>query len=93
MRRAREAEGIVPWGLGVERLPPSKSGPQGVAALHHRDGWTALAVVDRTGDSRDGSHATFCFPATLTLDEAVAQARHWFPSLFERFDFEIREAD
>lgn len=26
--------------------------PQGVAALHHRECWTALAFWDRTGDSR-----------------------------------------
>lgn len=63
--------------------------PQGVAALHHKDGWTALSFWDRTGDSRDNSNSTFLFDAALSFDEAVAATREHFPALFARFTFEV----
>lgn len=69
------------------RRAPEK--PQGVAALHHKDGWTALSFWDRSGDSRPASNSTFLFDGTLTFNEALAAARDHFPALFERFPFEI----
>jgi len=66
--------------------------PQGVAALHHRDGWTALSFWDRTGDSRGNSNSTFVLEAELDFDQALALARELFPELFARFDFEVVQA-
>lgn len=63
--------------------------PNGVAALHHKDGWTALAFWDNTGDSRGNSNSNFFFDETLDFEAAVAAAREHFPELFERFNFEI----
>jgi hypothetical protein len=86
-----------PWGLKVDgglaprewdsRRAPEM--PQGVAALHHKDGWTALSFWDRSGDSRPASNSTFIFDAALDFDQAVAAARAHFAGLFERFPFEV----
>lgn len=90
--------GIGPWDQVDGTLAPvvgERRGyrkiecPQGVAALHHKDGWTALAFWDRTGDHRGNSHSNFFFDEILDFDAAVAAARVAFPELFERFDFEI----
>lgn len=60
--------------------------PQGEAALHHKDGWTALAFWDRTGDSRGNSSSTFFFEGTLDYQEALARARVLFPAVLDRFE-------
>ncbi len=73
----------TPWGLEVERLPPD-SRRQGAAMLHHRDGWTALAVDDYTVDSRPGSKSVFCFPSILSPEEAIEAAVEHFPRLAKR---------
>ncbi len=86
-----------PWALKVDGgLAPRKwdscrapECPQGVAALHHKDGWTALSFWDRTGDSRGNSSSTFLFDAVLDFDSAVTAACDHFPELFNRFDFEV----
>lgn len=58
---------------------------QGVATLHHKAGWTALAFWDRTGDSRPGSHSTFVYPGTLRYEDMLTQAEHDWPGLFDRY--------
>lgn len=63
--------------------------PQGHAALHHKDGWTALAFWDRTGDRRGNSNSVFLFDAHLTFEQAVQLAEERWPELFARFDFEV----
>lgn len=95
--RTRDAEVAQPWGLTVDgQLAPREYDsrrapemPQGVAALHHKDGWTALSFWDRSGDSRGASSSTFLFEATLDFDQALSAARERFPALFERFSFEV----
>lgn len=58
---------------------------QGVATLHHKEGWTGLAFWDRTGDSRHGSHSTFVYHGTLSFQDMLTQAEHDWPGLFERY--------
>lgn len=88
---------LIPWGATPDAtLAPRPSGrhseaPQGVAALHHKDGWTALSFWDRSGDSRPNSNSTFMFYDHLTFEEIVKRAKVEFPALFERFPFEIVE--
>lgn len=82
----------VPWqkvdGALAPREPnyPRGEKPEGVAALHHKDGWTALAFWDRTGDSRGNSSSTFFFEGEMSFDVALVVAREKFPALFARFD-------
>lgn len=72
----------TPWGYGVEALAPGRS--QGSAALHHKGGWTALAVDDFTVDRRPNSKSVFLFPEVLGFDDAVAAAREHFPDIAKR---------
>ena len=64
-------------------------GPEGVARLHHKSGWTALQFADQTGDRRGGSHTAFLFDETLSFDEALTTAREQWPRLFARFTFDV----
>lgn len=83
----------VPWkDLDGGLVPRLQSGRQveGIAQLHHKDGWTALAFWDRTGDSRGNSNSVFVLEGIWTFDQALARAKELFPASFERFDFEIR---
>lgn len=91
MMRGGPTEGEIPWGqLDSRRMYPSNE-RQGVAKLQHLDGWTALGFSDRSVDSRPGAHSTFVFDQTLNFEEAVAEAKRQFPTIWERFDFEVRE--
>jgi hypothetical protein len=96
--RDERAESIVPWGYGVEKLANKWSRrhidpeTEGLALLHHLDGWTALAFPDFSVDSRGGSKSVFVFEAILDYDAALARARELFPEVFERYSFEIVQA-
>lgn len=73
------------------RLAPQLGGePEGVAAIHHVDGWTAIAFWDRSGDARFKSNSAFIARGILQFDEILALARESFPSVFERFKFEVK---
>jgi hypothetical protein len=89
-----QAKGPIPWEKIDGAIPPSARGlpshaPQGVAALHHRDGWTALGFWDRSVDHRGGSNSAFFFDRLLTFDLALSEAREFFPWVFARLDFEV----
>lgn len=73
----------TPWGYGVENLAPHST-VQGAALLHHKDGWTALAIDDFTVDHRGNSKSVFCFPEILDFDQASAKARELFPRIAKR---------
>ena len=60
--------------------------PQGVARLHHRDGWTALAWWDRSEDRRYGSNSAFVAEGTLTAAEIVERGAGAFPSVWRRIE-------
>lgn len=65
------------------------SGPQGRAALTHKDGWTALGFCDRSVDRRGGSNSNFLMRGTYEFAEALERAKQLFPSIFKRFSFEV----
>lgn len=102
---ARMVRELHPWGVGSSGLdgtlaptdPPLRRGSlrrdemdEGIAALIHKDDWTALAFWDRSVDRRGGSNSVFLLPGTLTFDEATRAAREAFPRVWERFSFEVR---
>lgn len=93
VRNARgDATDITPWGYGVEKLTPEDNRAQGAGALHHKSGWTALAVNDYTVDSRGNSKSVFCFRQLLDFDAALSEAEHVFPSIVKRVGTITREA-
>lgn len=79
----------LPWkkvdGALAPRVGRSEK-PQGVAAIHHKDGWTALSFWDRTGDERGNSSSTFFIEGEAPFEVALGIARERFPRLFARFD-------
>jgi hypothetical protein len=77
---------VPPWGSSIDSKDMYPEGRQGVARLHHKDGWTALSMADRTVDSRRGSHSTFVIEGELDYDEALAAARAQFPRVFARLE-------
>jgi hypothetical protein len=96
--RAREAYDN-PWRLAVDGHLAPRDGegrdapemPQGVAAVHHKDGWTAVSFWDRTGDRRGNSSTTFLMDIDVSFDTVIGIAKTEFPELFERFGFEVVE--
>jgi len=63
---------------------------QGAVALHHREGWTAIAWWDRSADVRPGSNVAFLIDAELGLEEALTAARQAWPKVFARFRYEVK---
>jgi hypothetical protein len=82
-----------PWGLKIDgSLAPDAIGQiEGLALLHHKDGWTAVAFWDRTGDHRGGSNSVFLAKGEFTFDEMLDLAREAFPEIMKTFKFKIVE--
>lgn len=65
---------------------------EGLARIHHKDGWTAVGYWDRTGDDRYGSNSNFVAEGTFTFEQMMEMARQHFPDVIRRTEgkFEIR---
>lgn len=91
---ARDA--ATPWGYKVDGgLLPKRSGlnlDEGVVHVVHEHGWTALMFTDRSVDTRPGSWSVYCIPDTLDGPEALEIAREAFPTIFARYQFDVRLA-
>ena len=59
---------------------------QSLAALHHKDGWTVLAMWDRTVDTRYGCNANFFAKGTHTYAEMVPIIEEHFPQIWKRIN-------
>jgi hypothetical protein len=68
-----------PWGVEID---------DGFKGLQHKEGWTALAMVDYTVDSRPGSNSVFLAEGTYSLNEMIEIAKRDFPSISERINIE-----
>lgn len=67
--------------------------PEGLAAIRHKEGWTALSFWDRSVDMRGNSSSTFFFKGTHRFSTMCALAEKHFPGVWVRFSFEVRLAD
>ena len=84
---------VTPWGTDIDTgLCPPGNQPQGLAALHHKDGWTALAFWDRSVDKRPGSNSVFLANRVVDFDGMMALARANFPAVIARLPFPITDA-
>lgn len=84
----------IPWGTEVDGgLCPRGRQVQGLALLHQKDGWTALAFWDRSVDSRPGSHSAFLVRQTLDFEAMVAVCKETFPRVWDRYTFEVVTSD
>lgn len=52
--------------------------------LVHTNGWTVLAMWDRSVDTRPGSNVAFIEEGELTLADMWAQAHSQFPQIVQR---------
>ena len=62
---------------------------EGIAALHYKDGWTALSFWDRSVDTRGGCNSNFLAEGAFTFEEMVELAKQYFPIIMARFKFPI----
>lgn len=84
---------IGPWTLGEldgSVQPKRVDQAEGLALLHHKDGWTALAFWDRTIDQRMGSNSVYVADAVLSFEEIVELARSRFEHRWNQMKFEVR---
>jgi len=66
------------------------NGPEGVANLHHKNGWTALSFWDRSVDTRGACNSTYFAEGTFTFDEMVAMASERFAHRWNKMKFEVK---
>jgi hypothetical protein len=67
------------------------SGPEGVALLLHKDGWTALTFWDRSVDKRSACSSTYFAEGTFTFDEMVELAKDRFAFRWNKMKFPVTE--
>lgn len=62
---------------------------QGLARLHHRQGWTAMAFWDRSVDTRGGCNSVFMVEGEHDFEKMCALFQEHFPTVWKRFKFQI----
>lgn len=82
----------TPWRYEVDGglAPNGPSGPEGIALLHKKDGWTAISFWDRTVDTRPGSCSTYLAEGDFTFEQMVEMAKTRFAERWNRMKFEVR---
>ena len=63
---------------------------QSRAALHHKGGWTALSMWDRSVDERYGSNSNFFVEGTHTFTEVVPLIERHFPRVWRRINDKLK---
>lgn len=63
--------------------------PQGVAALHHLNGWTALSFWDRSVDARGGCNSTYFAEGNFTFKEMVELSSTRFAYRWNKMAFQV----
>lgn len=79
----------LPWPELDRELAPPRARP-GEVALHHKDGWTALAFWDRSIDQQPGANSVFLIPEELDFDAAKALVSEAFPAVWEQLTCVVR---
>lgn len=64
---------------------------EGIALLHHKDGWTALGFWDRSVDKRGGCNSNFLAEGIYTFEQMIDLATQHYPAIVSRYKFEIKE--
>jgi len=82
-----------PWSYEVDGgAQPDRGRPEGLCALHRKDGWTLIGWWDCTVDRRPGSCSAFTLKGDHDFAEMVAALRELFPWVVARMRFELRLA-
>lgn len=59
---------------------------QGLCSYLKKDGWTAVAFWDRTGDGRFNSNSVFIANYNLSFEGVLRVAERHFPQVFQRLE-------
>ncbi len=81
----------TPWGSSPDGILCSKDPreTQGLALLHHKDGWTALSFWDRSVDRRGGCNSNFFAEGNHSFEDMLKLAREAYPQVMGRLPFEV----
>lgn len=71
-------------------LPAKQPETEGRATFVHINGWTIISFWDRSGDARGKCNSAFLARGLMAFEEIVSLAREKFPSVWERFTFEVK---
>jgi hypothetical protein len=66
--------------------------PEGIALVHHKNGWTALSFWDRSVDTRGASSSTYVAEGEFDFDQMVAMAKERFADRWAQMKFEVKLA-
>jgi hypothetical protein len=83
----REARELIPWDLAeldTGLAPKRVREREGIAKLHVKKGWAALAFWDRSVDQRFQSNAVFLVKGATTAEEVIAAAEKHFAFVTKR---------
>lgn len=72
--------------------PQDGSQDEGVALVHHKDGWTALSFWDRSVDTRPGSNSNYFAEGDFIFNEMVEMAKTRFAERWGKMKFEVVES-
>lgn len=100
---AHKEEDAIPWGHSIDGClqPGCKRGEnghwdhygdpetEGMALLHHKDGWTALSFWDRSVDNRFASNSNYFAEGIFTFGQMVEMAKTRFASRWNVMKFEV----
>lgn len=95
----RSERGTFPWDewdseIGIDgKLQPQGDKTEGVALLHHKDGWTALSFWDYSVDVRGGCNSNYFAEGQFTFDEMVEMAKTRFAVRWNRMAFEVKPCE
>ncbi len=82
----------IPWGFELDSklCPDGKEQLQSHAAIHHKEGWTALAWWDRSGpDKRMGCNSALLAEGEFTFAEMETLMKDHWAEVFERQPVEL----
>lgn len=82
---------FMPWSLADLDNLLSRDSEQceGKAIIKYKNGWSAVAFWDRSGDSRHGSSSVFISKGAWKFEQILEDARKFYPQIFKRFAFKI----
>lgn len=87
-----ESSGSMRIGAKESAIAPNCYGEQGLAQIQHVEGWTCVSFPDRSVDSRPNCVSAFMEYGTLTFEEMMVTAKEQFPSVVDRYEFEVKLA-
>jgi len=84
--------GVCKDGRGHWRRGGAGTDDEGLALLHHINGWTALCFWDRTVDKRMACNSNYFAEGDFTFEQMIEMAKTRFATRWNKMKFEVRLA-